>query len=518
MTRRFWLNLLFALALMMGSVTAYAETAQTQTMVKDIVDNPDSTTLIFKITWETGDMGVTLIAPSGRRIPMDSADTDVVITKNDKYLEFKVYKPDTGLWQGEFTGGGNGKVKVEYTKLIEALKVQNLKVSPVPNANQIDVAFSATGDAQSGWYRYEVFLIVDSKDVDGKLLADGSGSFGSEVKLNLSLDSINSYSNYYVRVNAYSEAGEISDFDSVVSQPFSFINHNDLPEVTDLEVMINTGDQTLALNWKAPESTDFQTFKVYIYSDDETTPFVMDDVPAGETSYFALYPETAKNLRVEVMTQYGNITGKAAIKEVNVEKALDEAITLTIPENLVIGENRLVIPYKVKRPATLAIDINGNRQSFGVEKDGSITLDLDEDRNQVVFIISENGINTAHPYEFIVDSTAPQLSVYEDIDGLKVVDASIAVIGNVEQSAMLFLNGKQAEFDANGDFILQYDLKYGKNTVTVTAKDYAGNVSEYRATVRRAINLNNNFYILIAGLVLATIILVIYLIRGVKKK
>jgi hypothetical protein len=34
-----------------------------ETVVKELVENPDHTTLIFRITWDTGDLGVTLIYP-----------------------------------------------------------------------------------------------------------------------------------------------------------------------------------------------------------------------------------------------------------------------------------------------------------------------------------------------------------------------------------------------------------------------------------------------------------------------
>lgn len=492
-----------------------------ETVVKELVENPDHTTLIFRITWETGDLGVTLITPSGRRIPHENLDTDVRTEISDKYIEFKIFNPEIGLWQAEFNGGGNGKVQVEFSKIIEAFRLTDAKAAQTPGSDEVRLSFSSTGDAQARSFNYEVYLVIDPKDMEGRLLKQGYGNLGETIDLRFDFKDINNYSNYYLRVNATCEVDGNTDFDSVTTPAFSFENQNNLPEITGLKSFLNTTDNVLRVSWEdAPEDIRIEGYRIYLYADDNTEPFFTEDLDRGETQLDILYPGEAKKLRVEVMSRNKGITGKAAVMSQDLTGADSAAVSFEVPAEKVVNTRALRIPYKVAQPAEVTILVNDHASVFKVEKDGTLTLDLREDRNQVEFLVepTSGAAGTCESYEFIVDSTPPQLSVYEDIHNLKVSDESIAIPGNVEQSAILTLNGEEVQFEHNGDFVLTAPLRFGSNTIIIAARDYAGNVSEYKATVKRIIDLSQSYLILMVGVAVSVIIVLVYFIRGLKKR
>ncbi|GEM_PF-5436983 len=492
-----------------------------ETVVKELVENPDHTTLIFRITWDTGDLGVTLISPSGRRIPHENLDTDVKVEISDKLIEFKIFNPEIGLWQAEFNGGGNGNVQVQFSKIIEAFRLTDVQASQTPGTNEVRLSFSTTGDAQARSFNYEVYLVIDPNDMEGKLLRQGYGNLGEPIDLRFDFKDINSYGNYYLRVNATCEVDGYTDFDSVTTPAFSFENQNNLPEISGLKSFLNTTDHVIRVSWEdVPQDIRIEGYRVYLYADDSTEPIFTEDLARGETRLDILYPEEAKKLRVEVMSRNKGITGKAAIFSQDLSGVESAAVSFEIPAEKVVNTRSLRIPYKVTQPAQVTVLVNDQASTFKVEKDGILTLDLREDRNQVEFLVEpvSGAAATCESYDFIVDDTPPQLSIYEDINGLKVTDESIDIPGNVEQSAILTLNGQEVQFESNGDFVLTAPLRYGINTITIAARDYAGNVSEYKATVKRIIDLSQSYLILIVGIALSLIIVLVYFIRGLKKR
>ncbi|MEW5760417.1 MAG: right-handed parallel beta-helix repeat-containing protein, partial [Candidatus Thermoplasmatota archaeon] len=81
--------------------------------------------------------------------------------------------------------------------------------------------------------------------------------------------------------------------------------------------------------------------------------------------------------------------------------------------------------------------------------------------------------------EVKVDTMAPALTVTEPEDGFKVRKGTIIVVGVTEPDIVeLEVNGKPMQWDSlTGQFTGSIEIVRGKNIITVTAKDLAGNVA-----------------------------------------
>ncbi|MCX7771830.1 MAG: hypothetical protein N2376_01795 [Clostridia bacterium] len=507
--------LLFILAL---PLCVFAETAK-KTVVKDLVDNPDNTTLVIRVTWEKGEVQTTLVAPSGKRVPLVPGTPDTKVTATGTSLEAYIYNPEIGPWKIEFVGGGNGKVRAETTKIVEPLKITNLQASQAAGSNDVTVSFSSTGDRQTGTFNYEIYLITDPKDMDGKLLYSASSSVGQAEGLTLSLNEVNSFSQYYVRINATSNANGIQDFDSSVSQPFSFRHQDDIPKVTGLVTAINEEDKTLSLSWdQLSEGTSLDGYRVNLYQDDDAVPFVTEDVSTATTNYITHYTETAKKLKAEVSALRGGIAGQPCVSELNTDTLKTLPIQFTLPESRVTNRRDYRLPFKLVSPCKLIIRINDRESSYDLKADGVLDLKLEPDTNHIELLMAAaDGVEQAKTFDLVLDETPPQLNIYEDINGQKVSDSHVVILGNAEQSAIVTINDNPVVLDEKGDFTFEGKLRIGKNTLVVNARDGAGNISTYKATVIRIIDFNGTYYVLAAGLVLTAIALTVYWRKGRKK-
>lgn len=109
------------------------------------------------------------------------------------------------------------------------------------------------------------------------------------------------------------------------------------------------------------------------------------------------------------------------------------------------------------------------------------------DNNYLVYIIDELG-NMRSTAGFVEkDVVAPMLQLSQEYVNLHTEDESIEISGKVEDYDYFTINDAEVKVEGDHTFKYVYNLKEGLNQINIVAKDEAGNVSSYTATVTRII-------------------------------
>lgn len=151
-------------------------------------------------------------------------------------------------------------------------------------------------------------------------------------------------------------------------------------------------------------------------------------------------------------------------------------ITITRPlENEWTNQQIVTIEGTTRPGATL----NVNQQNVRVEADGSFRheLILDQGDNTLHFVATDEVGNIAvldRIVHFKTGSMPIQVNVQ---DGAVIGDANFQLVGKAEPGSLVTVNGIAVPVNAFGDFQTTTALNSGDNTITIEARDLAGNVT-----------------------------------------
>ncbi len=138
--------------------------------------------------------------------------------------------------------------------------------------------------------------------------------------------------------------------------------------------------------------------------------------------------------------------------------------------------------------------------------DTDIEVPITEGRNDIlVYVVDEDGNMKSFSHSVVRDTVPPVLKVESDITDTTIYNSTVEVKGNVSDYATLRHGTRDIEVDDLGDFDDTINLKEGVNTVTITATDEAGNVTEYTAEVTMLVKQKKSipFQIVIPLLIVA---------------
>jgi hypothetical protein len=170
-------------------------------------------------------------------------------------------------------------------------------------------------------------------------------------------------------------------------------------------------------------------------------------------------------------------------------------IAISLPEDFTIPVNTASLTLEGKVTAFLLESFTINDEPVAVESDGSFTFDLalpSDGEHSAIFVATDALDQVTTREEAIVrDTAAPVVMLSAPADGSTTRISVITVNGAVDEpEAMVTLNGQEIATNPDGGFIVgTFPLVEGENTLTVFARDRAGNLS---APVERVVFLDSS--------------------------
>ncbi|MBS7528309.1 hypothetical protein KHM83_16590 [Fusibacter paucivorans] len=457
---------------------------------------------VFQVDWEhiekTGT--VTITSPEGNTF--GNLSTPERTSELPGRILINVGNASVGKWTIAIEGDGLGKVNISGGEIPTALNIDVLNVSEEDHA--YTASWQASGDR--GELTCEFFLDNDDHGYDGQSIDRFVSDAQGERLLNLLGTATGQYYLYMKMTDesgiyAYAYADEVIDYQDVNAK-------NRLEEVRAF--LLN---QNILIAWAPDES---ELFNVMLF-DPETGQIIFEDL-THDFSYIAPRPEGYDKVMAAVATYADGKRGNYEKHEVIFDE-LPEA-NVVYPENDSINTTAVVVSVDFRGPYKIDAYVNDESVLEEATEPGEYLLPLEDGDNSIVFLIQDEAGNMiTFPKRLYVDTTAPQLSISEDVNG-KVVESDLIYIdGYTEAGATLYCNDNEVEKIGNS-FSIEQMLVPGDNPIVIKAVDIAGNVSLYSAVVQKKNDMAD--YIKIGILiVVGMIFIVIYggkIIKHIRKE
>lgn len=165
------------------------------------------------------------------------------------------------------------------------------------------------------------------------------------------------------------------------------------------------------------------------------------------------------------------------------------ALTVTDPaDGLITNETMITVSGIANDAAGLeAVTVNGTAADVSPSGQFTASVSLDEGVN-TIHLVARNilGVETAATLTVTRDTAGPVITWATPEDGATTTEPTVVIEGSVSSPhgiALLSVNGLPASIGGDGSFAETVSLTPGTNTLTVTATDGLGNVTDATRTV-----------------------------------
>lgn len=458
-----------------------------------LTGNEESVLICTNIT-SSDDM--ILFDPSWNEVELNDENT-IIDAKGFVNIKLdSVIKGTYTLASKNETNKNGDKIYATYTEFKKSPVFKTLTASK--DGDELTITWDEENDITTDDTKVKLMLVNDVNASEGEILAENLGPNGSKViTLSEDLES----GEYYVL--GYIDREDVG-FDYELSEPFSIINPN-APEVPEGLTATYSGNGKVDFSWVAND-TEPNNYIIYYTDEDGETNYLNSDGKDITLSSTDLDPGkytigmyATKEIDDKVYTSENSneilfILQEPEPPEINIDFSstgdITEKYATLNGEDFVqrfINKRNLSVKGTSDKNTDVEIYINDILEDTITDTtdfDYNLTFSEDGDYNIKFVAIADNGDTSQYYYDFGVDTVAPYLEVVSPVNGDKVSDTFILVSGQSEPSCDLKVNGMTVDMDENGYFDFDLLPAYAlSNNISIVAKDYAGNVTEYEASL-----------------------------------
>lgn len=412
---------------------------------------------------------ITFISPSGVEYAEGiSPDTVLVSAHGSGWSTYKIIGAEAGTWRVRCDKKNNEYVDYNFVEEIDGLCIQNFNVVSIVD-NQAALSFMVTmGEDEHIWYDYTITAIAGEDESAGKQLKRGSALTGEACEVNVKLE-LSSYDNYRFLLNVVTHDG-LEMFDSMMSEPFSYVNTNTPEAMEDFYVTIDMSKHSVIMDWNEFRKGWGTEYTVLVIADDdEANPVYMHETSSEKDGF--LYPVGAKKLKIQLFYKDGGVLSQAVSKEIDLVNGEKLGV---VTEDITAG-TQLELAYRSSAPALLEVRINEESGQCNIDGESSVFFPLSAGVNTVwASFAGSNNVTYCVTAEIFRDATPPVLTIYENLDGMTFKEAEAVISGAVKNAAKLTINDVEVAIDEKGVFKHTLALVEGKNNVTIVATSATG--------------------------------------------
>ena len=265
----------------------------------------------------------------------------------------------------------------------------------------------------------------------------------------------------------------------------------------NLTASVDSANKAILLEWNASTQGTYPIKGYAIYRGEEegkedlshsiatvdanTTTYIDKTVEVGKTYYYVV-----KAFDNQTPPNYSEPSNEVSIE---IKDTTPPTITITSPEdNSIVNTDTIHIKGTVKDDVSVSkLTIQDKEVSF--DKDGQFDAEvtLKQGKNTITITATDKAGNKAtKTITVTLDTTPPTITITSPEDNSIVNTDTIHIKGTVKDDvsvSKLTIQDKEVSFDKDGQFDAEVTLKQGKNTITITATDKAGNKATKTITV-----------------------------------
>lgn len=458
----------------------------------DLFYNDKKQDIMISISWETNDVSVTLIDPSGKSIDPGTATDTLSSVISDTGMFVMIKDAAEGQWQWNYDKGSNESLDVSVSKYKEPVWIQNFKLGAV-SGSTVPFDFN-TSSEEDIYYDYSITIKTSTETAAVKEIYYGSAAANEQVTGMIDLSSINTYSNYILELKVSYNDNGLDYFDLADSEPFSYANPKQIAGINDFELILNESSGTVSIgNVMLPDGY-YDEIIARIYEDGNSILEKNYSLDAISTCTAGI-DEGVKEIKVGLTLVSGGIMSQELVKTCTLQPS-EKDFTLILPDYNISNQNTYKVAYSNAKAQSVTVNVNGMEDSWILEGNGEKLLELPEGQSEIVltYYDSQNIIRKLET-SVSIDVYPPELNIIDDFDGMITSKDSIIITGETEVGSSVTINGAAVELKNSGTFLYTYTLKNGDNNITISSKDGAGNEAAYYACVTKKIIVKSNSFL-----------------------
>lgn len=473
----------FAFAMIISCMILFGNTVYAEISEGGLYNNPKKQDIVIMIGYENDDFKLYFKDPSGNRVALN--DSNVSFEKLDNVMFVYVKDAAAGQWNVVYDKGTNESLKMSVAPANQSLKIKSFDIGK-PTGNKMQVQF-AVDRPEGQSYQYEIYISTDSEFSSQRMLASSWSNSEEKETVELDLSSVNSSSEYYLKLFVYYEDNENVYFDDLVSKSFEYNNSENVEAYKGYEINVNLTDRNVTFT--ADKDLPWEVRHIYVHIEADGNELVDEllDRDSGEKTVIAQYDPGVKEIVCKSSVQYN--TGRVSpeeVKKINLDEA-SGAFAMSVPGNGVSNNKTYVIDYKNADNQTIFVKVNDEaEQEIVLDKEGKKGITLkDTESNIVIRYTDKDEINYTLQSYIVIDDIPPLLGLYENLDGMSTDKSSIIVTGKTDEGSKLTANGEDVELGKNGSFSYEFNLEEGENTLNISSSDEAGNIATFAIKINR---------------------------------
>ena len=245
------------------------------------------------------------------------------------------------------------------------------------------------------------------------------------------------------------------------------------------------------------------------------------EVIAKETvtgQYFEVeIPETVKHITVGVVpSSSSSVTGAEQVFTLEVP-TYPTGVNVVFPSAEYINSTEITANVSLSDTYSILVEVNGSEvyeSSNNGAGEHEVPIELLTGSNTVVlYVIDIDGNMFSQTKDYVVDVTAPELSLEGDYDNLTTYDDTFVFGGTISDYETFVINEENIVPASDGTWSYTASLHLGENTVNIKAIDLAGNITEYNFVVQmleETVDYTKYYVTAVVILVVIVVAIVIY--------
>lgn len=236
-------------------------------------------------------------------------------------------------------------------------------------------------------------------------------------------------------------------------------------------------------NFICTDWTDDTCGNVYVKVIDLDSNQVIADDAVSEKHFEAEIPTGVRKISVSVVpSESASIRG--AEKSYVLKAGFDPNATVSFPSEYFINKDNLTANIVFNKPYGYVITDNESviaksKKNLDAGKyEIQIPIKNEGEHTIKFFVVDKKGNMKSTSVLINKDTTAPYMALSKEYDGYRTSESSILIEGTVKDYSEVTVEGDKIIPTTDGHFEKECSLHTGENSITITAKDEAGNVTK----------------------------------------
>lgn len=421
---------------------------------------------------------VIFVSPTGEEYPVSETTEGMKVLIENSYALVQITAAKPGDWYIRYSEGKNSEFDFSLMGMTENIWIQYITVT-VESGNYIRARFLSERGESRQRYSYRLYLTYVPKgntQPTQVLLDQGTAYTGEEANRRLYMGDYNSYDEYKLLLEVELEDDDVTLFDNMESDTFSFQNSNQQSALSGMDISVNVNERMLEVNWEKYTSYRYSGYRIQIKGDNGDVIFI-SDLDSNSYKIKQYVSEKYKYVTVDLYGIRSGLLTKPLSKKVVISGNIK--VITTSPT----ASSQAQIEMNIQKDQKLYVDVNGTKSEFlSSGSKNTVAVSLNNGNNVMNISYTNDGITYYIECEIFKDGIPPIIDFYEPYANMSFKDGKAVLVGSVDDAVKFTMNGTEVDIN-EGVFTVELQLENGANEFLFVAYDVAGNMSSYPLTL-----------------------------------